>query len=60
MDDPDAFDRVLRSYEMMLDFYGMKLSDKTTGEIRRAANWKDRFQHLNGYHFNLRPLVMNT
>ena len=56
MDDPDAFDRVLRSYEMMLDFYGMGLSDKTTGKIRRAANWKDRFQHLNGYHFYLRTL----
>ncbi|XP_078334785.1 uncharacterized protein LOC111125887 isoform X5 [Crassostrea virginica] len=55
MDDPDAFDRVLRSYEMMLDFYGMELSDKTTGEIRRAANWKVRFQHLNGsYHNYLR------
>ena len=56
MDDPKAFDRVLRSYEMMLDFYGMELSNKTTGEIRRAANWKVRFQHLNGYYFYLRLL----
>ena len=47
MDDPEAFDRVLRSYEMMLDFYGMELSDKTTGEMRRAENWRDRFHHLN-------------
>ena len=47
MDDPKASGRVLRSYEMMLDFYGMELSDKTTGEIRRAENWRDRFHHLN-------------
>ena len=46
MDDPDAFGRVLRSYEMMLDFYGMEL-DKETGKISRAQNWKDRFPHLN-------------
>ena len=32
---------------MMLDFYGMKLKDDKTGEIERAANWKERFGHLN-------------
>lgn len=46
MDDPKAFERVLNSYEMMLDFYGMEL-DKKTGRITRAENWKSRFQHLN-------------
>lgn len=46
MDDPKAFERVLKSYEMMLDFYGMEL-DKKTGRINRAENWKSRFQHLN-------------
>ena len=29
--DPEAHRRVLRSYEMMLDFYGMKLKDLQTG-----------------------------
>ena len=47
MDDSEAFGRVLRSYEMMLDFYGMELSDKETGKISRAENWRDRFPHLN-------------
>ncbi|XP_078334789.1 opioid growth factor receptor-like protein 1 isoform X2 [Crassostrea virginica] len=55
MDDSEAFGRVLRSYEMMLDFYGMELSDKETGKISRAKNWKDRFPHLNrSYHNYLR------
>lgn len=46
MDDPKAFERVLKSYGMMLDFYGMELDPKT-GRITRAENWKSRFQHLN-------------
>lgn len=54
MDDDKAFERVLKSYEMMLDFYGMKLDSKT-GRISRAENWMKRFQHLNrSYHNYLR------
>ncbi|XP_061183644.1 opioid growth factor receptor-like protein 1 [Saccostrea echinata] len=54
MDDPKAFARVLKSYEMMLDFYGMKLDEKT-GQVSRAKNWKARFSHLNrSYHNYLR------
>ena len=45
--DRRALRRVLVSYRMMLDFYGMKLKDDKTGEIIRADNWRDRFQHLN-------------
>ena len=29
--DPEIRSRVIRSYEMMLDFYGMKLVDRDTG-----------------------------
>ena len=29
--DPEAHQRVRRSYEMMLDFYGMKLKEPKTG-----------------------------
>ena len=29
--DPVMHERVLKSYELMLDFYGMKLKDKNTG-----------------------------
>ena len=39
--------RVLKSYEMMLDFYGMRLVDENTGAIERAENWPERFTHLN-------------
>lgn len=46
MDDPKAFVRVLKSYELMLDFYGMHLDPKT-GRITRACNWRSRFQNLN-------------
>ena len=31
LEDAKASRRVLRSYEMMLDFYGMKLKDSKTG-----------------------------
>jgi len=31
----------------MLDFYGLKMSNVETGYIVRAANWKERFLHLN-------------
>ncbi|XP_055996916.1 opioid growth factor receptor-like protein 1 isoform X2 [Ostrea edulis] len=54
MDDEEAFSRVLKSYEMLLDFYGMKL-DRKTGRISRAQNWRERFNHLNrSYHNYLR------
>ncbi|KAL5480038.1 hypothetical protein EMCRGX_G023653 [Ephydatia muelleri] len=45
--DPVMRERVLKSYELMLDFYGMKLKYRNTGEIERADNWKERFHHLN-------------
>uniref|UniRef100_A0AAQ4P1M2 Opioid growth factor receptor 2 n=1 Tax=Gasterosteus aculeatus aculeatus TaxID=481459 RepID=A0AAQ4P1M2_GASAC len=43
------------SYKLMLDFYGIELSDEKTGEVRRACNWRDRFNNLNRRtHNNLR------
>ena len=30
--DPVMHERVLKSYELMLDFYGMKLKDRKTGK----------------------------
>lgn len=32
----------------MLEFFGIKLTDKT-GNVARAVNWQERFQHLNEY-----------
>ncbi|XP_067840129.1 opioid growth factor receptor-like protein 1 [Heptranchias perlo] len=42
----------LQVYEIMLDFFGMKLEDKSTGSVTRASNWKERFQHLNESQHN--------
>ncbi|XP_030634248.1 opioid growth factor receptor-like protein 1 [Chanos chanos] len=53
--DEDAKRRLLKSYQMMLDFYGIKLVDGKTGKVKRADNWEDRFDNLNrNTHNNLR------
>jgi hypothetical protein len=53
--DPTLQNRIILSYELMLDFYGMKLVDRQTGKIERAANWSSRFDHLNhSFHNYLR------
>ena len=44
--DPNVIERVERSYEIMLGFYGMELVSKETGELRRAQNWQDRYFNL--------------
>lgn len=31
--------RLLRSYKLMLHFYGMELANETTGEIKRDYRW---------------------
>lgn len=45
-EDPQVLERLERSYEMMLGFYGMELVSKETGELRRAANWEERYRNL--------------
>ncbi|TDH14570.1 hypothetical protein EPR50_G00043660 [Perca flavescens] len=46
---------LLKSYKLMLDFYGIRLCDENTGEVKRASNWRDRFDNLNSHtHNNLR------
>jgi len=54
--DPIMQGRVIKSYELMLDFYGMRLADRQTGAIERnPENWKSRYQHLNrSFHNYLR------
>lgn len=42
---------LLASYRLMLDFYGIELSNPETGEVRRAENWQKRFKNLNRYIF---------
>eukprot|EP01088_Endostelium_zonatum_P017687 TRINITY_DN5344_c0_g1_i5.p1 TRINITY_DN5344_c0_g1~~TRINITY_DN5344_c0_g1_i5.p1 ORF type:complete len:308 (-),score=136.97 TRINITY_DN5344_c0_g1_i5:26-949(-) len=48
--------RVIRSYRLMLNFYGLKLLNEETGQVaRHEVIWKERFNNLqrNG-HNNLR------
>lgn len=45
--DETAKERLRESYELMLDFYGMKLVNYQTGEVERAENWRERFYNLN-------------
>uniref|UniRef100_M4A632 Opioid growth factor receptor (OGFr) conserved domain-containing protein n=1 Tax=Xiphophorus maculatus TaxID=8083 RepID=M4A632_XIPMA len=50
-----ARENLLKSYKLMLDFYGIKLENEETGEVARAEHWIDRFQNLNNHtHNNLR------
>lgn len=53
--DEEIAHRFIKSYQLMLDFYGMELADLKTGEIRASSNWKTRYQNLDSsYHNNLR------
>ncbi|XP_030628293.1 opioid growth factor receptor-like protein 1 [Chanos chanos] len=47
----EAKRRFLLAYTIMLDFFGIKLLDKN-GNVARAPNWPDRFQHLNESQHN--------
>ena len=40
-------ERIIKSYELMLDFYGIELVDTKTGELKRSKNYKDRYHNLN-------------
>lgn len=48
--------RIINNYELMLDFFGMILKDRKTGEIaRNPKNWEERYRNLNvSYHNYLR------
>lgn len=45
--DPEIQTRVLRSFTMMLNFYGMRLADSRRGIVVRAARNAQRYQNLN-------------
>lgn len=50
-----AKENLLKSYKLMLDFYGIQLCNEVTGEVMRSPNWRDRFDNLNTRtHNNLR------
>jgi hypothetical protein len=50
---PEIQKRVIKSYELMLDFYGMCLVNKKTGLIaRNPVCYKNRYKHLNSSFHN--------
>ncbi|XP_053530040.1 opioid growth factor receptor isoform X2 [Ictalurus punctatus] len=53
--DEEVQRRLLTSYKLMLDFYGIELVSEDSGEVKRAKNWKEQFANLNrNTHNNLR------
>ncbi|KZT63783.1 hypothetical protein DAEQUDRAFT_679744 [Daedalea quercina L-15889] len=45
--DETIIERVLRSYRLILDFYGMRLEDSETGLLARSdKSYKDRYRNL--------------
>ncbi len=54
-EDPVCLDRVLRAYELMLDFYGWRLASRESGEVARSEHYAERFRNLvNNQHNWLR------
>ena len=47
--DKKARKSLLKSYQMMLDFYGMKLKSLEIGEVERSENYKGRYSNLIKY-----------
>eukprot|EP00467_Chlorarachnion_reptans_P002640 CAMPEP_0114529604 /NCGR_PEP_ID=MMETSP0109-20121206/24945_1 /TAXON_ID=29199 /ORGANISM="Chlorarachnion reptans, Strain CCCM449" /LENGTH=299 /DNA_ID=CAMNT_0001712061 /DNA_START=57 /DNA_END=956 /DNA_ORIENTATION=+ len=43
---PELMERFIRSYRLMLDFYGMVLENESTGKIKRGSNYRDRYDNL--------------
>jgi hypothetical protein len=53
--------RLVRAYELILDFYGMTL-DRSTGKISRSAQYKDRYRTLlcsPHNHLRMRRILMH-
>ena len=55
---PQIYNRYMKSYEMMLGFYGLKLKDRITGELMRSRDpdFKQRMQKtlLTSFHNHMR------
>jgi len=47
-----CFDRLKKSYDLMLDFYGSRLKNKETGELERTEKWEGRYKNLNTHSHN--------
>lgn len=47
LDDPKCKDRLMRSYELAMDFYGFSVANRATGELTKTMDWEARFSNLN-------------
>jgi len=47
--DPICMQRYIKSYEMILHFYGCILKDSKTGEIERDDGWKNQYKNINAH-----------
>ena len=39
-DNAEVRERMLKSYDLILDFWGFKLANPETGEVQRGENWE--------------------
>jgi len=51
-EDPQCIKRFIKSYELMLHFYGCSLEDPVTGKLKRHTGWKAQYRNLNTHHHN--------
>jgi len=51
-ENPECFEKLKKSYELMLDFYGCQFKNKETGELERNKMWKERYRNLNFHSHN--------
>jgi Opioid growth factor receptor (OGFr) conserved region len=51
--DPAVAERIVRSYRLMLCFFGLVLEDDTAGTIGRANDFAERFQNIEDHPHNL-------
>jgi len=50
--DPECIKRFVKSYEMILHFYGCRILDPKTGELDRHDEWKTQYRNLNSHAHN--------
>jgi len=48
--------RVLMSYKLMLDFYGMRLENEASGLVSRSDNYASRYRNLSSMCFCPDPI----
>jgi len=49
--DPIILDRFMKSYKLMLGFYGLQLLDESTGEIAKSVHYNERIALLSKQQF---------